>query len=131
MKELEGKEGGRRTCRSRSIIYSRVCCAKFSAADVYTAYVVITSSHLRRSRTRIFAIDKSARRVQRDASRDPREIPPDRYQLQSWAGTIFFSAAGADRSYPPLVAAIRRGSLRALQLRRDTRESRKWKRKGR
>jgi len=79
-------------------------------------YVVITSSHLRRSRTRIFAIDKSYATASRSVLA--------RRSVSIAVGRSF-SAAGADRSYPPRFAAIRRGSLRALRFR--IQESRRWK----
>lgn len=116
MMRRDGREEGRRsTCRSRSIIYSRAHAARGLAMRTCTAYVVITSSHLHRSRTRIFAIDKK-RAPRRDAA-DP--FSPSRSVSIAVGPGPFFFGRGRRSPLILLVAAIRRGLLRVPRPRRD------------
>lgn len=87
----DGKEADVRAAVVRLFI---VAYAARSLAMQTCTYVVITSSHLRRSHTRIFTIDKSYATAGREPIRSRR-------RSVSIAVGRSFSAAGADRSFPP------------------------------
>lgn len=111
------REEGRRAAVARLFIVA--CAARSLAMQTCTAYVAITSSHLRRSRARIFAIDESA--VRRVPIRSPRRS----ISIAVGPGRSFFGRGCRSLlcSLPRFVAAHYHG-LGA------TRESGKWKREG-
>lgn len=105
---MEGREGRDVVRAAVARLFIAAYAARSLAMRTCTAYVAITSSHLRRSRTRIFAIDRQKRVAARRRNASQSTVLVDQYQLQLGRDEPF-SAAGADRSLsaslPRFVAA--------------------------